>query len=148
MAETLSILKLVGYLLAIPIILPIILAIPLIILGKFTSYWLESTNDKKDKLSLGLLLLFIVFTTIRMIKTLGDDDKQLVALTFILLLTLIHFSQKELRNQGGFKTTTWFEQRHEYFNLGFKGAWRSEGHWGLILVISATIYGLLIQIIN
>lgn len=144
MAEPAAVIKIVIYLIAIPLIF----AIPLILLGKFANSWMESENERKDKLSLYILLIIITVVTFSIAIILENNISQLGALSFVLLATITHFSLKELRNQGGFKTKTWFEQRHEAFNLGFRGAWRSKGHWGLILLISATMCGILIQLNN
>ena len=142
MIDIASILKIAGY----ALILPIIIAVPLVVFGKFTDTWLEASIPKKDMLSLYICLSLVFFCLVKIILSFGNKDKQSLFNVFIMISLALHFSAKEIRNQGGFTATTLSGQKSEALRKSILGAWHSKYHWGAIVEIIALIFAIYVQL--
>ena len=142
MNDLVPILKMVSYLL----VVPIVLAIPLVIFGKISNRWLESSIEKKNKMSLYICLSIIIFCFAHIFFDIDNYTKRSFLAGIIFLVTGLHFSTVVIRNQGGYKKKTLSGRKYEAFNAGIKGAWQAKYHWGTIVQILSITDFIFVQI--
>ena len=128
-------------------LIPVIFAIPLIVIGKFSSFFMDASINKKDRISLAIALLVSILLALKTYIS-PSIDAQIILCAIVFLSFSFHFASKEIRHQGGFKTKGIFDQRYEYFAKGFIGAWKTKYHWGTMIQSVSILYGIILQIIE
>lgn len=121
---------------------PILFVIPLFVLGKLMSYFADASSPKREKFSLQVFMVAFICCSLKTLFFSDINQEKVIFTVICFLVSPFYFANKQIAEQGGFKSRGIQSQQTEYFVAYFKGGWNTKYHWGTIVQSLIVLYAI------